>query len=292
MSSAARALVLVCVAARVGWAARCTTVADPVVLRAYQDYVTAAEAVMTARFDAGELSWAPAASAQADARKLHSGECVRVNLSDKAFNDRIAGRNGTVVHWIGAIRIPGATVADLESVLADVENYPRFYRPMVFETRVNRVRAGTAGPNDVTLGLTSAFRFASLFPQHYAFQARGSLGVEHSGGRLRVHLRAAGIRESDSGIPGRSDLLPQYQDHGIMWDLNSYWRARKLGPDVYLEFETITLARSAQAFACKIGVIPIPKSVIASVMDSMPAESVTIILEGTKAECGRRAALR
>ena len=77
-----------------------------------------------------------------------------------------------------------------------------------------------------------------------------------------------------------------------MWGLNAYWRARRLGRDAYLEFETITLARSVQAFACKIGMVPIPKSVIASAMDSLPAESVTVILEGTKAECRRRAALK
>jgi hypothetical protein len=73
-----------------------------------------------------------------------------------------------------------------------------------------------------------------------------------------------------------------------MWALNAYWRARELRSHLYLEFETITLARSVQAFACKIGLVPIPKSVIASAMDSLPAESVTVILEGTKAECRRR----
>jgi hypothetical protein len=35
--------------------------------------------------------------------------------------------------------------------------------------------------------------------------------------------------------------------------------------------------------------VPIPKSTIASAMDSLPAESVTTILEGTRGECMRRA---
>jgi len=296
MSPAANASVLVWIAAGVCSAARCTKIADPAVLRAYEAYVTAAEAAMPARFDAGELSWAPAASAKADALKLGSGGYVRQSLGDKSFNRRIADRNGAVLHWIGAIRIPETTIAELKSVLADIENYSLFYRPLIFESRVNRLRAGPTGRDEVTLGLTSVFRFASFFPQHYAFQAQGNLDADDSSESdapiLRVHLRAAGIRESDSGVPGRNDLLPQYQDHGIMWHLNAYWRARKLGPDVYMEFETITLARSVQAFACKIGIVPIPKSVIASAMDSLPADSVTVILEGTKAECRRRAALK
>ena len=55
---------------------------------------------------------------------------------------------------------------------------------------------------------------------------------------------------------------------------------------------TFTLARSVAAFACKVGVLPIPKTMIAAAMDSLPADSVTTILEGTRAECGRRIASR
>ena len=106
---------------------------------------------------------------------------------------------------------------------------------------------------------------------------------------MRFHLKASEIRESDSGVPGQADFLEPYHDHGIMWALNAYWRARRQGTGLYLEFETITLARSVQAFACRIGFVPIPKSVISAAMDSMPADSVRIILEGTKAECERRA---
>jgi hypothetical protein len=109
------------------------------------------------------------------------------------------------------------------------------------------------------------------------------------GSAFTVRLRANEIRESDSGGPELTDLLQQYQDHGIMWALNAYWRARKRGSYIYLEFETITLARSVKAFACKIGPIPVPKSTISSVMEAMPAESIKVILEGTRAECQRRA---
>jgi hypothetical protein len=108
---------------------------------------------------------------------------------------------------------------------------------------------------------------------------------------LWARLHSEEIRESDSGVPGTDDLLDPYRDHGIMWALNAWWRGRSSGPDLYLEFETISLARSVQSFACKIGFVPIPKSMIASAMDSLPAESVTTILEGTRAECTRRARL-
>ncbi len=275
-------------------AARCTTVLDPKVLHDYQDYVARAERGMPQRFDSGALSWVPASAAREAAADLAAGKLVRWNISDAALNQKLAGQNGTVIHWIGAIRIRGATLPELESVLKNYDLYDRFYRPLVFEWKAKR--DGNGGGQDVTydavLGLHNAFRFASVFLQHYSFQvkaridhaaATNSLGVPE----FRVHLKSTEIRESDSGVQGRTDFLEPFHDHGIMWALNAYWRARQMGTDLYLEFETITLARSVQAFACKLGFIPVPKAIIAAAMDALPADSVTVILEGTRTECER-----
>ena len=276
-----------------GWAARCTTVLDPGVLREYENYVATAEQAMSQRFDSGELRWVPDSASRGAAATLASGKLVRWNISDAALNGRIAGQNGTIIHWVGAIRINGASLTDLRAVLEDYGRYDRIYRPMVIECRAERNGDGLAPVYDAILGLHNAFRFASLFPQHYAFRVKAR--IEYSGSalperpELRVHLRAGEIRESDSGVPGRNDFLEPYHDHGIMWALNAYWRARQRGAGLYLEFESITLARSVRAFACKIGFVPVPKSIVSAAMDSMPAESVTTILAGTRAECERRA---
>ena len=74
-----------------------------------------------------------------------------------------------------------------------------------------------------------------------------------------------------------------------MWALNAYWRARRRGPDIYLEFESITLARSVQAFACTLGFIPVPKAAVSAAMESLPQDTLTVILEATRSECERRA---
>jgi len=279
-------VVLVCAISVSGWAARCTTVVAPDVLREYTSYVAAVERTMPGRFDSGELAWVPAPESRQAATQLANGHLVRWNLSDADLNRRLAGQNGTVIHWIGAIRIHGASLADARSVIEDYDRYSRIYQSMVFES--NAVR--TDGPHpvwDVILGLHNSFRFASVFPQEYSFQAKGRI-EDSSDAALRLHLAANEIRESDSGVPGRTDFLAPYHDHGIMWALNAYWRVRQQGKDLYLEFETITLARSVEEFVCKIGFVPVPKAVVSSVMDSLPADCVTVILEGTKAECERR----
>lgn len=269
-----------------GRAARCTTVADAENLREYERYVARAELVMLPRFEGGELAWLPSEPAREISVRLAAGKAVRTNISDPALNQRLAARNGTIIHWVGGIRINGATLPQLRAVLEDYDAYNRIYSPMIFQCRAHR-NGGRTPDYDAVLGLMSKFRFASVFPQRYSFLANAH--IDHSEPpALNFHLRAREIRESDSGIPGRDDLLDQYHDHGIMWALNAYWRARARPDGVYLEFETITLARSVQAFVCKLGFIPVPKSVVASAMDSLPAESVETILEGTRAECERR----
>ena len=292
MSRLFPSIALCCAIAGTCWAARCTTVLEPAILPEYDNYVAAAERAMPARFDAGELSWVPDYASKEAAASLASGKLVRWNVGDGALNRRIAGQNGTVIHWIGAIRIHRTCLAELQAVLADYGHYDRIYRPFVFACQAKRLEDGAHADYEVILGLRSTFRFASLFPQHYAFQVKGRIhrndvNLEETS-VLRVHLGASEIRESDSGEPGRADFLPPYHDHGIMWALNAYWRARRLGTDIYLEFESITLARSVQAFVCTLGVVPVPKAVVSAAMESLPVDTLTTILEATKAECERR----
>jgi hypothetical protein len=58
-----------------------------------------------------------------------------------------------------------------------------------------------------------------------------------------------------------------------------------------VEFEAITLARSLRDFSCRIGLLPIPKSMVSRVMDSLPVESLDLMLTATKTECERRVKL-
>src|ERR1019366_615984 len=136
-------------------------VAAPRVLREYGDYVAAAEQAMSSRFDSGELSWVPDSASRDAAARLASGKLVRWNIGDAVLNRRIAGQNGTVIHWIGAIRIPGASLADLKSVLEDYDHYDRIYWPMIFECKAQRDWGAQRAVYEVILGLQSAFRFAS-----------------------------------------------------------------------------------------------------------------------------------
>ncbi len=275
----------------VAWSARCTTVLNTLGLQEYESYVTRTEQAMSARFERGELAWVPDSARQEARAELNAGRQVRWNVSDASVNTRIADLNATVIDWIGAIRIRSARIPDLVAVLQDYNRYATIYRPMIFESRSQPIAGSQPVAYDVIWGMQNTYRAVSVFPQQYSFQVKSRAeysgdGVQ-PGSMLLVHSRSSEIRESDSGVAGRIDFLEPYHDHGILWALNMYWRARQSGPDLYLELQAITLTRSVQDFKCKIGLFPVPKLIVSSVMDSIPSESLSLMLAATKAECER-----
>ncbi len=294
MRISAALAILVLVFGGVGRSARCVTVLDSPGLREYESYVTRAEKGMQARFASGDLAWIPDSARTQAIADLNAGRQVRWNVSDASVNQRAADLNATVIDWIGAIRIRGVRIPDLLAVLQDYARYPSIYGPMIYDCRSQPVAGSVPASYDVTFGLQNTYRAASLFPQHYAFQVKSRTdysGDGNPGGAmLLVHQRSSEIRESDSGVPGRADFLEPYHDHGILWALNTYWRARQSGPDLYVEFEAITLARAVQDFKCKIGLFPVPKLLVSGAVDSIPSESLDLMLAATKAECERAAA--
>ena len=220
--------------------------------------------------------------------ELASGKLVRKNMAPPEVNGPLTLEDGTVLDWVGAILVPGARGPDVEAVLRDFGRYDAVYRPMIYNWRAQSKAQPGAPSYDVIFGLQHSFRFASVFPQQYAFRVRGRMDFAPAGARtvlFYAHIRSEEIRESNSGEPGRNDLLEQYHDHGIMWALNAYWRARQSGSSVYLEFESITLARS-------LGVVPVPKSIVSAAMNAMPVQSMELMLTATRSEWHRRSSSR
>jgi hypothetical protein len=285
-------LALACGFSGMCWAARCTTVLDPLALDTYEGYVLAAQEAASARLAAREMAWVPDSSSAEAGARLDSGRVIRRKLSDAAVNQRIAGQNAAIIHWIGAVHIRRVDLADLRTVLEDYPSYDRVYRPIIVGWRAERSGSGPDTAYDATFWLQHTFHFASVFPQRYAFRVKSRIEYSRTdlpnGPALLVHMRSREVRESDSGVAGRSDLMELYHDHGIIWAVNAYWRVRRREGGVYLEFETITLARSVQEFACKVGFIPVPRSMAVAAMDALPAEALQVMLEGAKAECERR----
>ncbi len=143
--------------------------------------------------------------------------------------------DGYIHHWIGAELIPGVTVARVEGVLRDYGEYTRIYPD------VKLAEAKQAGPGRFDLHLIT--ERVEPIGLHFAFDMRSYVEYRRSGEDFLVESKSYSIRESNSGHAPFTDLLPEGNDHGILWRLNSYWRLRQMDTGVYAECQAISLSR-------------------------------------------------
>jgi hypothetical protein len=198
-----------------------TTKLQPNTLAVWEKYVE--------RFELGAAAERPVLAVTTETPAL-------VDLNPNGDNAGEDVPNGYIHHWIGAIRIANATVADVQGVLEDYEHYSQTYSPDLKAASASRV---DGKQYDVRL-LTERVEGLGI---HFAFDMRSRVIFHTADDFTLIDSRSYSIRESNSGRAPYTDLLPEGQDHGILWRLNSYWRLRQAGASVYAECQVISLSR-------------------------------------------------
>jgi len=163
-------------------------------------------------------------------------------LSDVNPEGRGAGGedlpNGYIHHWRGVMRLPGVSAPRIESVIGDYAHWKEIYAP--------DVRFAEASPRQVAAGRGYDLRMVTEQVDgllHFAFDAHFHVLFRRVGEWAVVDSRSYQIRESNSGHAPYTDLLPEGNDHGILWRLNTYWRIRDLDGAAYAECQVISLSR-------------------------------------------------
>jgi len=127
-------------------------------------------------------------------------------------------------------------VAAVEGVLESYDRYSRIYAP---DLKLAEAKKTDPRNYDVRL-ITERIEGLGL---HFAFDMHSRVEYKHAGEDTLIESRSYLIRESNSGHAPYTDLMPEGSDHGILWRLNSYWRLRQVGSDVYAECQAISLSR-------------------------------------------------
>jgi hypothetical protein len=197
--------------------------------------------------------------------KLRAGDLhiEPVTTLDNGKKTKVPG--GLVHHWVGAMFIPNATIADLKAAVRDYDNFKVWYKPEVIESR----QVARAGDEDevflrlnekllrvVVLNTNYHVRFSALDPKHAHV-------ISHS-------TRIAELKDSKS--PG-SDEEPIGNDSGIIWRFNWCWRFEQADGGVYAEWEMISLSRELP-----FGL----RWIFKGFAEKLPKESVMNTLRGTK----------
>ena len=185
--------------------------------------------------------------------------------------DRVAAPGGQSIHppgglihdWLATVFIPNAALADALRLVQDYDHHQRTFAPEVEQSRL-LARNGDDFTIFYRLRRTKVITVV--------------LNTEHAVHYTRVDATHAYSRSSSTRIaevehPGSKDEreLPAGEDHGFLWQLDSYWRFEQVDGGVYVQCEALSLTRDIPAgLGWMIGpfVEKIPRESLAATMQN------------------------
>jgi hypothetical protein len=197
-----------------------------------------------------------------DAERLRNGELII---------DRLTPSNGAdlpdaMLHqWRGTAFAPGATAADFERLMRDVDAYPRCYAPQILSARVIEQRG-------------DQFRAVMRIRQKHVITVVMDTTYDVLFARLDARhgysiARSMRISEIDSPGTAHERVLSPGEENGFLWKLNTYWSYEERDDGLYIQVESISLTRSIPTgLAWAIGPF----------VESLPRESLEFTLLATR----------
>ncbi len=183
---------------------------------------------------------------------------------DAAHNVNAPG--AMIQDWVGTTFLPGATLAQVESVLRDYAEYKNFYRPKVIESQQ---LAHSGGEYDVMLRLYEKHILTVVLNSTYHIRYE-TPDPKH----LVVTSRSTHIGEVKDPSKSTTEEVPSGSDSGFLWRLNSYWRFEAADGGVYARCEAISLSRD----------VPIALGwMLKGFLERYPKDSMVNTLRGTRA---------
>jgi len=233
----------------------------PATVEAFDRYIRETEQRLNAR---KAFLWADESPVRA--QRVRQGEVVVEPTGAKALTE-VAG--GLIHDWVGAVFIPGVTLA---STLEHVEDYDRartFHR----EVMDSHILAHSGNDFRVYMRLLKKKVITVVLDTEHDIHYF-PIDVTH----CRSQSRTTKIAEVDN--PGKPDEreLPPGMGHGFLWRLDTYWRFEERDGGTWIECQAISLTRD------------IPTGLgwlIEPIIRSLPRESLENTLRETAAALGK-----
>jgi len=173
---------------------------------------------------------------------------------------------GLIHHWIGAAFIPGVPLSQVLELVQDYNHLPHYYSPEVVRSRLLTRHDGD-------------FRISMRLEKHKVVTAVLDTEYEVHYGQLdpgHLYSISHSTRIVEIADPGGSGehTLPEGNDDGFLWRLNTYWRFVQAGGGVIVECEAISLTRGVPT---GLGWL------IGPFLEDIPRESLEFTLRSTRA---------
>jgi hypothetical protein len=143
--------------------------------------------------------------------------------------------DGLVHDWMGAVFVPGATLAQTLAAVQDYDRNKYTRRPEVLDSRLL-----SRNGNDFRIYLRLMKKKVLTVVLNTQHEVR-----YYPLDATRCHSRSYSTRIAEVRSPGQSDEreLPEGQGHGFLWRLYSYWRFEERDGGVYIECQALSLSR-------------------------------------------------
>ena len=172
---------------------------------------------------------------------------------------------GLINHWRGTVFVPNVKLDDLLKVLQEPQTDRHKQEDVITSRVVNR----DGDSQKVFLRLKRTKFVTVVYDTEYDVDYKRlspKLALSNSISTKIVEIENAGTP--------RERALPEGNDHGYMWRLNSYWRYKQVDGGVLVEIESLTLSRDLPAI---IGPL------IRPIVNSTARESMTRTLASVRA---------
>jgi len=146
---------------------------------------------------------------------------------------------GLVHHWRAAALVPGASPQDLLALLRDYNHLAGYYAPEVVSSRALRDDGATA-----TLAMRFRKQAVVTVVLDAEFEARSGLSGNRRGYSFS---RSTHIWQVEQAGTPEERRLPEGDDDGFLWRLNSYWSFEQRGDGLLMECEAVSLTRGIPA---------------------------------------------
>lgn len=161
----------------------------------------------------------------------------RAEARDAASRE-IAVDGGSVNHWRGTVFVPNVTLDRLLKVLQE----PQSDKHKQEDVLSSRVVSRSGDSQKVFLRLRRTKFVTVVYDTEYDVDYK-RLAADRA---LSNSISTKIVEIENAGTP-RERALPEGNDHGYMWRLNSYWRYKQFGDGVLVQIESVTLSRDLPA---------------------------------------------
>jgi hypothetical protein len=192
-----------------------------------------------------------------------------VTSDDKGKSIPVTG--GLIHHWYGAILIPNVKVETLVRWIQDYNSTSKYFKEVKESKLLPRRDGDSADTFRIYFRLTRTKFLTMNYSTWHTVVYR-----HHGIGQTSSRSFTTKIAElSEAGTASEKEL-PEGDDSGFLWRLNSYWRFKQEGDGVIVECESISLSRGIPATVGFLNALSF--GTIRRVIESLPRESLETTL--------------